>query len=284
MDNKETAKQNTHDAILSHLSPNIWLLIVAVLVCFVIFVIFSIFDTHIQNLFYGKIKPDEGTDFPLLFIALVTFIVAAITVWVSWMIKEEAKGISENIINTNKELIREQTDRHNSVIYFNTRLPILQLMLLDGMSFADTSARARFTAEQYPRMEEVKDLPATFDNQDKYRRSAQAIVVQFINAWPSFEKFAMNLAALAEDYSKQENVLPLGKDELDELAKHFNRLGKAVKERDLVHLESEISNIKLLKEFRDLCFCLAEKNERILSFLRIAETCIWLHEQSKLKE
>ena len=54
-------------------------------------------------------KADEGTDFPVLLITAITLIAAAITVWISWLIKNEARDIGDNIVTNN--VIHRHLDR-----------------------------------------------------------------------------------------------------------------------------------------------------------------------------
>ena len=129
---KEDGKKNAK-AIGANISPNAVLVIIIAMCLAAIVVLLQIQSPN--NLFSG-IHSSTDTDLPVFYIALITLFAAALTVWISWLIKEEAMLISKRIIYAHENTIKEQTEvlhwesRYSSLqAWFNTRMKFAELRL-----------------------------------------------------------------------------------------------------------------------------------------------------------
>lgn len=216
-------------AFFSGLSANFWLIISALLVL-----------TGFIFIYYELIKLraigiDGKTDGVAVFIALLTLIAAAVTIWVSWLIKEEAQGISENLIRENKEAIKSQIRENKEAMNFQMRLPILRSMVVSGYKWASITAKnvsktwpddeqgCEITlakqavellalhkelsipvvdAKEAQRVTESADFKSRFDRFMKlhaqFKMELYSLILMFVQ-WPDFKLFSQALVNLIGD-------------------------------------------------------------------------------------
>jgi hypothetical protein len=118
--NNSEHKANEVVAWFSEWSSNFWLITVGVLILLaIIFIYFTVYYFHLYSF-------DEKTDGLAVFVGLLTLVAAAITLWVSWLIKEEAKSIGDSIITNS--VIHRHLDRmlHEYSIVIDRALDSLQ--------------------------------------------------------------------------------------------------------------------------------------------------------------
>jgi len=101
-------------------SSNFWLVSAGGLI------LLGIFFVYITVYYFHLYSFDEKTDGLAVFVGLLTLVAAAITVWVSWLIKEEAKSIGDSIITN--AVIHRHLDRmlHEYSIVMDRALDSLQ--------------------------------------------------------------------------------------------------------------------------------------------------------------
>ena len=170
--------KNEKAGMFSGLPANFWLVFSFLLILFSIgFIWYEIVDVR------SHISVDDHTDFPILIVAIVTLVAASITVWVSWMIKEEARGIGESI--------KEATVKS---INFQTSFPIVRRLFDAGINHAvkehEKVVKLHAEKQLFLPFEEIMDCIKVRKHPDKVVNSLLSLLVNFTHDWVQFKYFS----------------------------------------------------------------------------------------------
>lgn len=191
-------------AYFSNLPANFWL------AASITLVVISLLTIYIVVLRSHTIEIEHKTDGIAVLLGVLTLAAGAVTVWISWLIKEEAREISLNIITENRESI-----------YFGMRLPLLQSITKTGYTWAAAVAAQKLASpetpspafsfskhvaeqasralwEMQPKAGGNQSTSPEFLEAKKLRDEVLLLILVFLQ-WPDFKRFSETAASLATE-------------------------------------------------------------------------------------